>query len=199
MVVFDAFPVQLLMDADSRIDARRFPNFARFARRATWYSNATTVHENTVYAVPAMLDGRVPGRGAGRPCMTTPRTSSRSSATRTTCGSPRRRPISARRASATGLTTADARTALTTGRRHQRRLCPSRSAERAARAVAVDQRPLARLPRLAECRVCAAAAEERSDRSTGRRRATPALAHLDRRHPARTATDAGLYARAAAA
>jgi Sulfatase len=63
VVVFDALPVQLLMDDDARIDRRRFPSFARFARNATWYPNATTVHENTVFAVPAMLDGKVPEGG----------------------------------------------------------------------------------------------------------------------------------------
>jgi hypothetical protein len=63
VVVFDALPVQLLMDDDARIDRRRFPSFARFARSATWYPNATTVHENTVFAVPAILDGKVPEDG----------------------------------------------------------------------------------------------------------------------------------------
>ena len=63
VVVVDALPVQLLMDDRSRIDGRRFPSFARFARTATWYPNATTVHESTVFAVPAMLDGKVPERG----------------------------------------------------------------------------------------------------------------------------------------
>ena len=63
VVVLDALPVQLLMDDQSRIDERRFPSFARFARGATWYPNATTVHENTVFAVPSMLDGKVPEGG----------------------------------------------------------------------------------------------------------------------------------------
>jgi Sulfatase len=63
VVVLDALPVQLLMDDHSRIDRRRFPSFARFARSATWYPNATTVHENTVFAVPSILDGKVPEPG----------------------------------------------------------------------------------------------------------------------------------------
>jgi hypothetical protein len=63
MVVMDAFPAQLLMDDRSRIDKQRFPNFARLARSGTWYPNATTVHENTVFAVPAILDGKVPEGG----------------------------------------------------------------------------------------------------------------------------------------
>jgi hypothetical protein len=63
VLTFDALPVQLLMDDNSRIDERRFPSFARFARSATWYPNATTVHENTVFAVPSILDGKVPEPG----------------------------------------------------------------------------------------------------------------------------------------
>jgi hypothetical protein len=63
LVIFDAFPLQLLMDDQSEINARRFPSFARFARTATWYPNATTVHENTVLSVPAMLDGKMPEPG----------------------------------------------------------------------------------------------------------------------------------------
>jgi hypothetical protein len=63
VVSFDAFPVQLLMDRESHIDARRFPNFARFARSATWYPNATNVHENTVFSVPSILDGKIPRPG----------------------------------------------------------------------------------------------------------------------------------------
>jgi Sulfatase len=61
VVIFDALPVQLLMDDHARINARRFPSFARFARSATWYPNATIVHENTVFSVPSMLDGKLPG------------------------------------------------------------------------------------------------------------------------------------------
>ena len=63
VVSFDAFPAQMFMDRRSQIDARRFPSFARFARRATWYPNATSVHENTVFAVPSILDGNVPEPG----------------------------------------------------------------------------------------------------------------------------------------
>jgi hypothetical protein len=63
VLVLDALPVQLLMDDDSRIDSRRFPSFAQLARSGTWYPNATTVHENTVFSVPAMLDGKVPEPG----------------------------------------------------------------------------------------------------------------------------------------
>jgi hypothetical protein len=42
------------------MDAVRFPAFAELARGADWYRNATTVHESTTYAVPAILTGRYP-------------------------------------------------------------------------------------------------------------------------------------------
>jgi hypothetical protein len=60
MVVFDAFPSSLLMDGKRRIDAARYPNFAALALDSTWYRNATTVHENTIRAVPATVDGDMP-------------------------------------------------------------------------------------------------------------------------------------------
>ncbi|MGE4093018.1 MAG: sulfatase-like hydrolase/transferase, partial [Candidatus Binatia bacterium] len=60
MVVFDEFPVTSLMDEARRIDAIRYPNFALLARDATWFRNATTVHGNTLAAVPAILSGRYP-------------------------------------------------------------------------------------------------------------------------------------------
>lgn len=63
LVVFDAFRVSLLEDANGRIDATRFPNIAALAERSTWYRNATTVHENTSFSVPAILDGRRPQLG----------------------------------------------------------------------------------------------------------------------------------------
>lgn len=63
-VVFDEFPLIDLLDAQGDIDAKRFPNFARFADGATWYANATTVHDYTLKAVPAILSGNYPPDGA---------------------------------------------------------------------------------------------------------------------------------------
>jgi hypothetical protein len=60
LVIFDEFPVHSLMAADGRLDARRYPNFARLARDATWYRNTASVDQDTPYAVPAILDGRLP-------------------------------------------------------------------------------------------------------------------------------------------
>ena len=63
MVVFDELPLTSLMGARGRIDAERYPAFARLARAATWYRGATAVHDSTALAVPAMLDGRYPRAG----------------------------------------------------------------------------------------------------------------------------------------
>jgi len=60
LVVFDELPLTSLMGPGERIDAGRYPNFARLARTATWYRGATAVHDSTAMAVPAMLDGRYP-------------------------------------------------------------------------------------------------------------------------------------------
>jgi hypothetical protein len=56
-VVLDELPLSTLVGTDDRIDAKRFPNFARLARESTWYRNATTVDDLTAAAVPAQLTG----------------------------------------------------------------------------------------------------------------------------------------------
>jgi Sulfatase len=60
MVVLDELPTVSLLRADGELDAVRYPNFARLAEDATWFRNATTVHEWTTGAVPPMLTGRRP-------------------------------------------------------------------------------------------------------------------------------------------
>jgi hypothetical protein len=60
LVIFDELPVHSLMDADGRVDAALYPNFARLARDATWYRDTASVDQDTPYAVPAILDGRLP-------------------------------------------------------------------------------------------------------------------------------------------
>ena len=60
-VIFDEFPLVSLLDGKRQIDPVLYPNFAAFSRSATWYRNATTVSEGTLIAVPAILDGRLPG------------------------------------------------------------------------------------------------------------------------------------------
>ena len=59
VVVLDELPLSSLITRAGDIDAIRYPNFARLAGDATWYPNATTVHEATAQAVPAILSGRM--------------------------------------------------------------------------------------------------------------------------------------------
>jgi sulfatase-like protein len=60
ILVFDEFPLDTILRPDGRIDAARFPNFARLASTSTWYSNATTIFDSTFQSVPAMLNARYP-------------------------------------------------------------------------------------------------------------------------------------------
>ena len=57
MLVFDEFPVASLMDEHGELQADLYPNFARLVEDGTWYRNATTVQQQTVAAVPAILTG----------------------------------------------------------------------------------------------------------------------------------------------
>ena len=63
-IVLDELPLATLTRADGELDAARFPNFARFARDATWYRGATTVDDLTTEAVPAQLTGMRPRQGS---------------------------------------------------------------------------------------------------------------------------------------
>jgi hypothetical protein len=63
LVILDEFPLSSLLKADGSIDQVRYPSFARLAREGTWYPRATTVHEFTTQAVPAVLTGRLPRDG----------------------------------------------------------------------------------------------------------------------------------------
>jgi hypothetical protein len=63
VLVLDELPTVSLMDERRRIDPERFPNFAALAADSTWFRNATTVHEHTTEAVPAILTGREPEHG----------------------------------------------------------------------------------------------------------------------------------------
>jgi hypothetical protein len=63
MLVVDEFPITSLMDGRGRIDAVRYPNFARLARGSTWYPNTTAAADFTVRAVPAILTGNRPPAG----------------------------------------------------------------------------------------------------------------------------------------
>jgi hypothetical protein len=63
LIAFDELPVNSLLDSRGRIDAARFPNFARLAGGSTWFADTSTVAEGTTHAVPAILTGRFPHAG----------------------------------------------------------------------------------------------------------------------------------------
>ena len=63
-VLFDEFPVIDLEDASGEIDAKRFPNFAKLEAGSTWFRNTTTLSASTTVAVPAILSGQKPAKGA---------------------------------------------------------------------------------------------------------------------------------------
>jgi sulfatase-like protein len=63
LLVLDELPLNSLLDGRRRIDPVRYPHLAALARRADWFPNATTVHEGTVGAIPAILTGRLPHPG----------------------------------------------------------------------------------------------------------------------------------------
>ncbi len=60
MIVFDEVPSTSLLDADGKIDAKRYPAFARLAKDATFFKNAHSVYDSTSRAVPAIMDGDLP-------------------------------------------------------------------------------------------------------------------------------------------
>src|SRR5207247_190860 len=60
LVIFDEFDESAIMNDDGRIDAVRYRNFEALARSSIWYRNATTVHDYTFWAVPAILTGITP-------------------------------------------------------------------------------------------------------------------------------------------
>lgn len=60
LVIYDEFPVAMMMDKATNINADRFPAFADLGKTATWYKNNTTVSDATFTAVPAILTGLVP-------------------------------------------------------------------------------------------------------------------------------------------
>ena len=63
LVVFDEFAGMSIMDGGRRVDAARFPGFARLAQTSTWYRSAVSSSKATERAVPAILTGRHVERG----------------------------------------------------------------------------------------------------------------------------------------
>ena len=64
LVVFDEFGGDILRGPGGTIDAGRFPHFAALARDGTWFRDAQTRYDETTKAVPLILDGMAPRRGA---------------------------------------------------------------------------------------------------------------------------------------
>ncbi len=58
-VILDELSIASMLDDHGRIDAGRFPGFARLAGSGTWFRNATTVADETTRAVPALLTGQL--------------------------------------------------------------------------------------------------------------------------------------------
>ena len=59
-LVVDEAPLVSLLDEDSRIDSRLYPNIAALARDGRWFRNATAVSDYTQWAVPSMVTGQYP-------------------------------------------------------------------------------------------------------------------------------------------
>jgi Sulfatase len=64
LIVFDEFGGDILLGPDGRIDAGRYPHFAALANDGTWFPNAHTAYDSTTKAVPLILDGMAPRKGA---------------------------------------------------------------------------------------------------------------------------------------
>ena len=60
LVVFDELSRSTLLGDDGRVNRHRYPHFYRFAQKATWFPNASTVVDRTAMALPAILTGRYP-------------------------------------------------------------------------------------------------------------------------------------------
>ncbi|MEQ1786383.1 MAG: sulfatase-like hydrolase/transferase [Acidimicrobiales bacterium] len=59
VIVFDELPLATLMRSDGTINGERYPAFARLAAGSTWFRNASSPHNRTERAVPALMTGTV--------------------------------------------------------------------------------------------------------------------------------------------
>lgn len=62
VVLLDELPSNTIVDANDRLDAKRFPGFGELAKNATWFKNAYTVYDSTERAQPAIMDGDLPAK-----------------------------------------------------------------------------------------------------------------------------------------
>jgi hypothetical protein len=60
ILVFDEFPLVTLLNKNLQIDSHLFPNFYKLSQQASFYRNATTSADQTIYAIPAILTGKYP-------------------------------------------------------------------------------------------------------------------------------------------
>lgn len=63
VIVLDEFAAATIIAADGSINAERYPGFAELASVSTWFRNASSHHNLTHRAVPALLDGRLAADG----------------------------------------------------------------------------------------------------------------------------------------
>ena len=57
LVILDEFPTATLLEENQTINSQRFPNFAAFASKSTWYRDHTAAGDYTAWAVPPILTG----------------------------------------------------------------------------------------------------------------------------------------------
>lgn len=60
VVIFDEFPLFILLNKQDQINAARFPGFNDLARNSTWFRNASAITSWTERAVPLILSGALP-------------------------------------------------------------------------------------------------------------------------------------------
>ncbi len=58
-LVFDEWPIDVMIDSSGRIDPVRYPNLAALTKTATWFPNAHTTYDSTTRAIPQVYDGRL--------------------------------------------------------------------------------------------------------------------------------------------
>lgn len=64
MLVFDEFPLATMIDAEGRLLADVYPNFAQLAAEGVWYRNAVGVRQQTEEALPTILTGDGAAQGS---------------------------------------------------------------------------------------------------------------------------------------
>jgi hypothetical protein len=60
VIIFDEFPLFILMNNKQEINATRFPGFAKLSKHTTWFRNASVLTSWTERAVPSVLSGMAP-------------------------------------------------------------------------------------------------------------------------------------------